>query len=70
MSKGKVLTTAEKQKITNLLNEGMFSLKISKKLSRDHQMIETFVENITKLRTQNKQKGFKNLLLQNKPKLK
>ena len=50
------LTTAVKQKLTKLLNEGMSILKISKKLCRDYQMIKKAVEAITKLRTQSKEK--------------
>ena len=56
MVKGKVLSTAEK-----LLSEGMSTFKISKELCRNHLMIKKAVENITKLRTQSKGKGFKNL---------
>ena len=50
MGKGKVLTAAEKQKITKLLGEGMFILEISKECYRDHLMINWAVENITKFR--------------------
>ena len=70
MGKGKDLTTSEKQKITKLLIEGMSSLEISKELCRDHQTIKTAVENITKLKTWTKEKGFKNLLPQDECKQK
>ena len=40
MSKGKDLTTAEKEKITKLLNEGISTLEVSKELYRVHQMIK------------------------------
>ena len=36
MDKGKHLTTAEKQKITKLLREGISILEISKELYNDH----------------------------------
>ena len=62
MGKRKDLITIEKQKINKLMSEGMSTLKISKKICRDHQNIKAAVENITKLRTQNKGKSFKNLL--------
>ena len=62
MGKGKDLRTAETQKIT-LLSEGMSTLEI---LNRALKV----VENITKLRTQSKGKGFKNLLAQDECKLK
>ena len=55
MGKVKDLTT---------INEGMFTLEISKKLWKDHWTIKKSVENITKLRTQNKEKGFMSLLPQ------
>ena len=41
-----------------------------KELCRDHQTIKKAVENIIKLRTQSKGKGFKNLLLRDEWKLK
>ena len=56
MRKEKDLTTAEKQKITKLLTEGMFSLDISKELRKDHQTIKKTVEYITKLETPSKEK--------------
>lgn len=49
MGNGKDLTNTEKQKITNLLNEGRFTLEISKELHRDHQMIKRVVENCCNL---------------------
>ena len=39
-------------------------LEISKELCSDHQMIKKVVENLTKLGTRSKGKGFKNLLPQ------
>ena len=54
MSKGKDLTTAEKQKVTKLLSEGQSTFEISKEFFRDHQTIKKTVENMTKLRTQSK----------------
>ena len=63
MCKRKDLTTAEKQKVRRFLSEGISTLDISNKLWWDHQMIKKVVENISKLRTQSKGKGFKNLLL-------
>ena len=56
MGKGKDLIIAEKQKITKLLNEWMFTLKISKEIYRDHWTIKKTVENIVKLRTWRKGK--------------
>ena len=70
MGKGKDLTTAEKQKITKLFREGMFTLDISKELCRDHWMIKKAAENITNLRTWSKEKLLKNLLSQDEHKLK
>ena len=61
MGQGKDLTTVKKQKITRLLSEGMSTLETSKKLCRDHWTIKKAVENITKLRTQSKGKGFEEL---------
>ena len=52
--------TAEKQKI-KLLKEGIFTLEIAKELCRDHWTINKAIEK-TKLRTQSKEKGFKDLL--------
>ena len=60
MGTEKDLTTAEKHSITKLLNEEMSTLEISKELCRDHWTIKKAVENITKLRTWRKGKGFKN----------
>ena len=40
----------------------MSVFEISKELCRDHRLIMKVVKNITKLRTQSKEKGFKNLL--------
>ena len=57
MGKRKDLTTAEKQK-TKLLSEEISTLKISKELCRDYWLIKKAVENITKLRTQSKGKGW------------
>ena len=51
-------------------NKGMFTLEISKECYRDDWMIKKSVKNITKLRTQSKGKGFKNLLHQDESKLK
>ena len=61
MSKGKNLITTKRRKMTKL-NEGMSTLKISKKICRNHRTIKKVVENITKLRTLSKGKCFKNLL--------
>ena len=58
MGKGKDRITAEKHKIAKVLSEGMSILKISNELCRDHQTIKKTVENIIKLRTQSKGKGF------------
>ena len=46
----------------------MFTLEIPKELCRDHWMIKKAVQNMTKLRTQSIEKGFKNLLSQDKHK--
>ena len=62
MCRWKDLITAKKPKITKLLNEEMFTLEISKELRRDHRTIKKVVENLTKLRTRSKGKGFKNLV--------
>ena len=47
MDKGKGLITAEKQKITKLLREGMSTLEILKEFCRDHQTVKKAVENRT-----------------------
>lgn len=60
MCNRKDLTNAE-NKVTMLLNEEMSTLDISKELYRDYWTISSTVENIAKLRTRNKGKGFKNL---------
>ena len=51
MAKGINLTAAEKQKITNSLSDGIFTLDISKELCKDHQTTKKVVEKITKLIT-------------------
>ena len=66
MSKGKDIAIDEKQKITKLLTEEMPTLEKSK--SSDE--IKKAIENTTKLRTQSKEKGFKNVLFRDKRKLK
>ena len=48
----------------------MSTLEISKELYRNHQTILKAFENITKLRTWSKGKGFKNLFPQDESKLK
>ena len=48
----------------------MSILEISKQLCRDLWMIKKAVENVTKLRTRSKRKGFKNLFTQVERKLK
>ena len=47
----------------------MFTLEKSKELCKDHRTMKV-VENINKLKTRSKEKGFKNLLPQHERKLK
>ena len=54
----------------NKVIEGLSTLEISKKLCRDHTMINTTVKIITKFQTWIKGKGFKNLLPWNECKIK
>ena len=69
MNNGKDLTTAERQKITMLLQEVMSTLDVSMVL-RVSSNIRKSAENINKLRLQSKGKDFKNLLPRDEYKLK
>ena len=57
MGKGKDLTTVGKQKITKLVGKGMSTLEISKEFCSDQRTRKKAVENITKLKTEAKEKG-------------
>ena len=66
MGKGKDQTNDEKPKIIKLFSEGMSTLKISKELSRDHQVTTNAVYRTTR----SQGKSVKNLLPRDERKLK
>lgn len=50
-----------KQKVTKLLSIAIATLEISKEFRRDYRTIKRATENITKLRSRRKGKGFNKL---------
>ena len=70
MGKGKDITQAEKQHITQLLGEKVTTLAISKQLGRDHRTIKKCIQDITKKRSRTTGNGFKNLSARDKRQLK
>ena len=70
MDNRKDLTTTAKQKITKLVSGKMSTLEISREICKYPRTTKSAVENITKLKTRNQEKGCKNLISQDEHQLK